>query len=75
MQERHVINPSYYCTRDKPDGVISVSNNLAYIVAEYTEQTGSVKWLRVIPAEQRNALEKWLGLHFRAGKAPEKTPV
>lgn len=73
MQERHVINASYYCTRDKQDGVISVCNNLAYIVAEYTEQNGIVKWLRVVPADQRNALEKWLGLHFPADKTPEKT--
>ncbi len=68
MQERHVINASYYCQRGKPDGLISVSNSGAYAVAEYSEHTGEVKWFRVVPAEQRNFVERWLGQHFPSHK-------
>jgi hypothetical protein len=39
-------------------------NSGAYILAEYRETTGDLKWQRVIPAEQKKSIEKWLNQHF-----------
>lgn len=72
MPERHVINASYYCERGNPAGLVRVSNNGAYVVAEYMEHTANLKWHRVVPAEQRNFIERWLGQHFPAGKPAQK---
>jgi len=64
MQDRHIINASYYCKRGSRPGLILVLNTGAYILAEYNEGTGDVKWQRVIPAEQKKSIEKWLSQHF-----------
>jgi len=70
--DRHVINTSYYCERGNPSGLIRVSNNGAYVVAEYSEHNSSLKWHRVVPAEQRNFIERWLSQHFPANQASAK---
>ena len=72
MQERHVINASYYCERANSHGLVRISNNGAYVVAEYSENTSLLKWHRVVPAEQRNFIERWLGQHFPAGNPKQK---
>lgn len=72
MQERHVINASYYCKRGSRPGLILVLNTGAYILAEYSENTGDLKWQRVIPAEQKKSIEKWLSIHFPAAE-PRQT--
>ena len=64
MQDRHVINASYYCKRGSRDGLILVLNNGAYVLAEYNESTGETRWQRVVPAEQKKSLEKWLADNF-----------
>jgi hypothetical protein len=66
MQERIVINASYYCQKGKRDGLFHVLNNGAYILAEYSEHTGELRWQRVVPAEQKKLLERWLSQHFPA---------
>ena len=61
MHDHHVINPSYYCGRHKPNGPIVVLTTNAYVVAEYDERTGTAKWQRVVQATQRASIENWLG--------------
>lgn len=73
MQERIVINASYYCQRGKRDGIVHVFNNGAYVLAEYSESTGDLRWQRVVPAEQKKSLEKWLSQHFPATAPSPKT--
>jgi hypothetical protein len=64
MQERHTINASYYCSHGRGD-VIYVYNTGAYLIAEFHEQSGQLRWQRVVPAEQKKAIESWLNQHFR----------
>lgn len=71
MQDRHVINASYYCKRGSRPGLILVMNTGAYILAEYNESTGDLKWQRVIPAEQKKSIEKWLNQHFPSSHAQQ----
>ena len=39
-------------------------NEGSYVMAEYSERTGVVKWQRVVLASQREQIEKWLGDHY-----------
>jgi hypothetical protein len=74
IQDKVVINPSYYCERNKPGGTILVYTANAYVVAEYEEQTGNAKWQRVVNAAQKADIEKWLAHRFpkSTGKAKEQ---
>jgi len=44
--------------------VIKVLNEGSYVMAEYSERTGIVKWQRVILAAQKERIEKWLDQHY-----------
>jgi hypothetical protein len=55
---------SYHFKRAKPDGLIQVLNEGSYVMAEYSERTGVVKWQRVVLTTQREKIEKWLGEHY-----------
>ena len=55
---------SYHFKRAKTDGVIEVLNEGSYVMAEYSERTGVVKWQRVVLAAQKEKIEKWLGEHY-----------
>ncbi len=66
MQKRHIINASYYCVRGSGENQVHVLNSGAYFLGEYSDATGEMKWHRVIPAEQRSFIERWLGQHFPA---------
>jgi hypothetical protein len=43
---------------------IEVLNEGSYVIAEYSERTGVVKWQRVVLASQREMIERWLAEHF-----------
>jgi len=45
-------------------GIVEVLNENSYLMAEYSERTGSVKWQRVVLASQREQIEKWLLDHY-----------
>ena len=60
MQKHHLTLSSYHFKRAKTDGVIHVLNEGSYIMAEYSERTGIVKWQRVVLATQREIVERWL---------------
>ena len=64
MQESHPTLSSFRFKRAKPDGLIEVLNEGSYVMAEYSERTGVVKWQRVVAAAQREKIEKWLDEHY-----------
>jgi len=55
---------SYRFQRSKSPGIIEVLNENSYVMAEYSERTGSLKWQRLVLASQRDQIEKWLGDHY-----------
>jgi hypothetical protein len=69
MQKHHLTLSSYHFKRAKTEGIIHVLNEGSYIMAEYSERTGLVKWQRVVLAAQREKIEKWLGEHYPVQKA------
>ncbi len=64
MQKHHAALASYHFKRTKIDGLIQVLNEGSYVMAEYSERTGTVKWQRVVLATQREMIEKWLVEHY-----------
>jgi hypothetical protein len=64
MQKHHASLSSYQFKRAKTRGLIEVLNEGSYVMAEYSEHTGAVKWQRVVLASQRELIEKWLGEHY-----------
>ena len=55
---------SYRFQRAKTPGIIEVLNENSYVMAEYSERTGSVNWRRIVLASQRVQIEKWLDDHY-----------
>lgn len=64
---------SYHFKRTKTDGLIQVLNEGSYVMAEYSERTGVVRWQRVVLATQKEKIEKWLGEHYPVQAPPAKT--
>lgn len=65
MQDRQAINDSYYCARIRQqNSTISVLTGNSYVVAEYDERTGDIKWHRVVNASQKEGIYHWLRDHF-----------
>jgi hypothetical protein len=63
------INASYHCRRAKQGGLILIYNSDEYLMAEYSERSGETKYQRLVPAPQKDSIERWLGQHF----PPRKT--
>jgi len=55
---------SYRFQRAQSPGMIEVLNENSYVMAEYSERTGSVKWRRVVAASERDQIENWLRNHY-----------
>jgi hypothetical protein len=70
MQKHHAALSSYHFKRTKTEGLIQVLNEGSYVMAEYSERTGVVKWQRVVLATQRERIEKWLGEHYPVQASP-----
>ena len=66
MQEHHPTLSSFRFKRTKTDGLIEVLNEGSYVMAEYSERTGVVKWQRVVAAAQKEKIERWLDEHYPA---------
>lgn len=76
MQKHHAALSSYHFQRTKTQGIIRVLNEGSYVMAEYSERTGTVKWQRVVLATQKEMIEKWLGQHYPVQPAvPAPAPV
>jgi hypothetical protein len=74
MQDRQVINDSYYCGRFRQDSVVSVLTGNSYVVAEYDERTGDIRWQRVVNASQKEGIYNWLRDHFPVKVVTPDTP-
>jgi hypothetical protein len=55
---------SYRFQRARTPGIVLVLNENSYVMAEYSERTGSVNWQRIVLASQREQIEKWLEDHY-----------
>ena len=76
MQKHHAALSSYHFQRTKTQGIIKVLNEGSYVMAEYSERTGTVKWQRVVLATQKEMIERWLGQHYPVQPAaPEPKPA
>ncbi len=73
MEDRHVINDSYYCGRLRPNAIVSVLTGNSYVVAEYDDRTGNIRWQRVVNASQKEGIHHWLREHFPV-KSAEPLP-
>jgi len=65
MQKHHA-TPSAFQFRRATADVIHVFNEGSYLMAEYSERTGIVKWQRVTIASQKEHVERWLREHYPA---------
>jgi hypothetical protein len=74
MQDRQTINDSYYCGRFRQDSVVSVLTGNSYVVAEYDERTGDIRWQRVVNASQKEGIHNWLREHFPVKVVVVETP-
>ena len=66
MQQHHQALSSFRFKRAKTDGLIEVLNEGSYVMAEYSERTGVVKWHRVVLASQKEKIQKFLDDHYPA---------
>jgi hypothetical protein len=64
MHENHPELSSFRFKRARPGGIIEVLNEGSYLMAEYSERTGVVKWQRIVAAPQREKIERWLDKHY-----------
>jgi len=55
---------SYRFQRARTRGIVEVLDENSYVMAEYSERTGSVQWQRIVLASQREQIEKWLEEHY-----------
>ena len=55
---------SYRFQRARTRGIVEVLDENSYVMAEYSERTGSVQWQRMVLASQREQIEKWLEEHY-----------
>jgi hypothetical protein len=72
MKEHPPQLSSFRFKRAKTDGLIEVLNEGSYVMAEYSERTGVVKWQRMVLATQREKIEKWLGDHYPVQSASRR---
>jgi hypothetical protein len=64
VQAPQTINESYYCLRNKPDGRVSILTTNSYVVGEYDDKTGDIRWQRVVLANQKVVIQSYLHRHF-----------
>jgi hypothetical protein len=64
MHQHQAALSSFRFKRAKTEGLIEVLNEGSYVMAEYSEHTGVVKWQRVVAAPQREKIERWLDEHY-----------
>jgi outer membrane PBP1 activator LpoA protein len=73
MQKHHAALSTFQFKRATTD-LIHVFNEGSYLMAEYNERTGVVKWQRVLLATQREVIENWLRERYPAHPAAEPAP-
>jgi len=73
--QKHPALSSYHFKRAKTEGLIEVLNEGSYVMAEYSERTGVLKWQRVVLTSQREKIEKWLREHYPVQKQARTAPA
>src|SRR5271166_2402574 len=73
--QKHPALSSYHFKRAKTEGLIEVLNEGSYVMAEYSERTGVLKWQRVVLTSQREKIEKWLREHYPVQKQARTVPA
>jgi hypothetical protein len=59
MQKHQAAISSYHFRRaNGTNSIIEILNEGSYVMAEYSERTGAVKWQRVVLASQKEILER-----------------
>jgi hypothetical protein len=69
MQKHLGSHAAYHFKRAPQEGMIHVLNEGSYVMGEYSERTGRLKWVRVVLAAQREKIENWLNEHYPAQSA------
>jgi hypothetical protein len=64
MLSRQTINDSYYCVRSKPDGKVTILTTNSYVVGEYDDRSGDIRWQRVVLANQKIAIHNYMQRHY-----------
>lgn len=59
----------------RDDSIVTVLTTGAYVMAEYDEQTGDMRWYRVVNATQKENIHQWLRGHFPPKARVAKTPA
>ena len=72
VQGPQTINDSYYCLRSRPDGKVSILTTNSYVVGEYDDKTGDIRWQRVVLANQKAVIQSYLHKHYppKGNEAP-----
>lgn len=60
MYKPEDLNDNFTFRHIKENGTVVVTNNLSYVMAEYSDRTGITKWQRVVTAAKRSKVEDWL---------------
>jgi hypothetical protein len=66
---KHYAAPATFQFKRATADMIQVYNEGSYLMAEYNESTGTLKWQRVLLATQREGIENWLREHYPASAA------
>jgi hypothetical protein len=69
-KQEHPAEQHFSFHRRGINGLVIVSNNLSYSMAEYNEHTGVTRWQRVVPATQREKVQKFLSEQYPVIAAP-----
>ena len=67
--------PSSFHFKRTADGLVVVLNEGWYVMAEYSESTGEVKWKRVVLATQREKVERHLREQYPIRNPMARSPV
>lgn len=70
MEDRKVINDAFYACRHRAEGPVAVMSTTQYVMAEYDDKTGDIRWQRVVNASQRESVYNWLRQHFPVKNQP-----
>lgn len=65
---------SFHFQKKSNTSKVTVLNSLSYVMAEYDETTGVTRWTRVVPAAQRENVQKWLLTNYPVVVQAPATP-
>ena len=75
MAKQEQLDQTFNFKRLNESSKVLVSNSLSYLMAEYDDNTGVTRWIRVANASQREQVENWLKSHYPAKTQTTTTPT